>query len=848
MKKILLLFFAMLTCWSIAYAVPAKPGFTEFKQSDGSTISIQTVGDEFYSAFVTFDGLTVERNENGDWVYATTEEVTNIIAHDPVNRNAQEIAFVKERKEALKETAKMDESTRRLIRSVNNSRKMGEVPNIGTIRVPILLVQYTDIKMKHSLQDFQSHYTSGPNSAYQYFYDQSNGKFTPQFEVFGIYTLSNNREHYGGHGTYNNGSTTKDKGKGEMVAEAIQLAQNEGKIKWSNYDNNHDSECDVVVVVYAGVGEAQASTTHPESIWPSQWNLYSASYFGDGPGYQYYDNTYIDAFAVFNEIKGSNDNGTNLDGIGTFVHEFSHALGLPDFYETTYNYGYYGMGYWSLMCSGCYNGDGDVPVGYSAYEKNYFGWLTLIEPEPNTQYTLQAMNQGSEATDQAIKIVSDLNPNEFYILENRRRQRWDSDIANDGLLISHVTYSKARWQNNTVNNESVQLMTIAPADNTLSRSNESGDLWGNGKSDFTDTSTPAAKLYMTASGNITGNAGYLGKPVTEIKKNSDGTVSLWFMKGQENRVPELLPANEDAIDLTEFKAEWTYPGDESLVKSYTLEVNQQGEYKLLENADFSHLSRVVQNNSMVNVYTYASQYLPNGWSAENPLYVDEEHIMPGYSLTTKPYDLTGFSEVTVEITGRYFSSYYNPARFQVSLNDEDSEIYSFTSGSDVTYRFKLPCQGINGEQLTIYVDNFPCFGNIKIYAGDATDADKMIAKAPVETGNEITRTITGITDKSYIVKNLLSGGTFSYKVKAVFTDGRESSWSNKVFVTLVKKNGLLGDVNEDGLVDVTDVTVLINHILGSTSSPFNAKNADIDGNDTLDVTDATLLINMILAL
>ena len=35
---------------------------------------------------------------------------------------------------------------------------------------------------------------------------------------------------------------------------------------------------------------------------------------------------------------------------------------------------------------------------------------------------------------------------------------------------------------------------------------------------------------MDAMGNITGKAGYLGKPVTEMVANKNGSVSFWYMK------------------------------------------------------------------------------------------------------------------------------------------------------------------------------------------------------------------------------------------------------------------------------------------------------------------------------
>ena len=70
-----------------------------------------------------------------------------------------------------------------------------------------------------------------------------------------------------------------------------------------------------------------------------------------------------------------------------FCHEFSHALGLPDLYGTDYySQDYYGMGSWSLMCNGSYNNDGYTPVGYTAYDKWFNGWIDEIpEATANTQ-------------------------------------------------------------------------------------------------------------------------------------------------------------------------------------------------------------------------------------------------------------------------------------------------------------------------------------------------------------------------------------------------------------------------------------------------------------------------------
>lgn len=75
--------------------------------------------------------------------------------------------------------------------------------------------------------------------------------------------------------------------------------------------------------------------------------------------------------------------------------------------------------------------------------------------------------------------------------------------------------------------------------------------------------------------------------------------------------------------------------------------------------------------------------------------------------------------------------------------------------------------------------------------------------------------------------------------------------SHKVYVLEVVrevggKQPRLGDVNNDDLVDVTDVTMLINFVLGGSSPEFHSDRADIDGNGLIDVTDVTLLISMVL--
>jgi hypothetical protein len=65
-------------------------------------------------------------------------------------------------------------------------------------------------------------------------------------------------------------------------------------------------------------------------------------------------------------------------------------------------------------------------------------------------------------------------------------------------------------------------------------------------------------------------------------------------------------------------------------------------------------------------------------------------------------------------------------------------------------------------------------------------------------------------------------------------------------INKIEHTATAGDANEDGKVDVNDVTTVINYILKKNPSPFNYDNANVNGDDTVSVMDVTLIIDMIL--
>lgn len=57
---------------------------------------------------------------------------------------------------------------------------------------------------------------------------------------------------------------------------------------------------------------------------------------------------------------------------------------------------------------------------------------------------------------------------------------------------------------------------------------------------------------------------------------------------------------------------------------------------------------------------------------------------------------------------------------------------------------------------------------------------------------------------------------------------------------------LKGDVNDDGVVNITDVIVLISYVTGNEVNPFNPLAADMNEDGGVNITDVTLLISMVL--
>lgn len=513
---------------SCAHAVPAKKGVKRtIKLADGTSVVAELKGDEFASYWQADDGKCYVQD-----IDSRTFKITD--KAQVVNRGL------------AKRQKANDERIKRFAKRGSKREITGAFSHFtGTKKGLIILVNFKDVKFgkTHTRTMFNNiankiGFTNSlgfKGSVKDYFLAQSNGQFELDFDVVGPYTLSQNMAYYGAH--------TKDGDvdakAGHMVLEACQMADKD--VNYKDYDWDGDGEVDQVFVIYAGFGEADGGSE--DTIWPHE-SMLSASTVGKR--YETKDGVNVNTYACGNENTYDMLGRSRINGIGTICHEFSHCLGYPDLYDTNYG-GNFGMGSFDLMCSGSYNGESFCPPNYSAYEKWIAGWITP------TVLDKPASVKGMQAQDvkygQAFVVYNDNNKNEYYLIENRQQNVgiWDKQLPASGMMITHVDYDENIWENNNVNtivnysnqygpeyaylDNDHQRLTIFHADNEegASANSQAGDLYPfNGNNSLTDTSSPAATIYQ---GGTT-----MGKPITNITQNEDGSIDFDFMGGSNDNI------------------------------------------------------------------------------------------------------------------------------------------------------------------------------------------------------------------------------------------------------------------------------------------------------------------------
>lgn len=543
MKRILFSIFAAGSFFA-ATAIPSFPGLIRFTQPDGSVIELQIVGDEHGHVTYSVDGHIVV-NADGWMEYADFDEagfpVPSGITVGRNNSSAmkmQDIRHPEQQKRWIEMV--MDNRAERLSKiagtcariavaadndsegndiddgrlvPLNFGRTSSSFPVLGEQKSIVILVEYQDVKFQYGDFDYFNRMLNEEGfsdfgslgSARDWFVFNSNRKFLPDFDVFGVVTLPKDRKYYGGNDRFGD-----DKNSHMMVLDAMRILDD--TVDFSQYDRDGDGIIDNVFVFYAGQGEHDSNIS--EAVWPHSWNMADAcpdeKFFFDGVQLLQYGCTceYPNGYQ-------------RPDGIGTFVHEFSHVIGLPDLYNTIYGGGFT-PGEWSVLDQGPYNNDRLTPPNYSSYEKCALGWVDMLPLAPGT---VEIPDFSDSNIAFALPTEKDC---EFFFFENRQQKGNDAFIPGHGMLVWHIDYNERAWDQNVINNNANhQRVDLIEADNKKSQSTRAGDAFpgASNVSEFTFSSQPALRSW--AKKNV-------GVNIVNIEETAGGTIRLNVEKNSDD--------------------------------------------------------------------------------------------------------------------------------------------------------------------------------------------------------------------------------------------------------------------------------------------------------------------------
>lgn len=498
MKRIII-FSLLVVCFvQTTFAIPAYPKPLKVKQADGSWLTIQMRGDEHGHYVLTSDGIPLVFNarqknyEYADWKDGKVQ-ASGIKAAEASERTAKVKAFVKSQdKSAILESFKRARlqqlqqtlSSRRNVSLKASSNpqkeKLNNFPTIGEVHSLVILVQFADTKFStvgsdahqffnNMLNEPGFTYSNGANgSARDFYLNSSNGRFQPQFDVIGPVTLPEKYSYYGA----NQGSSVDNPARLEQfVREACTLA--DPLVDFSQYDHNQDGYIDNIYFFYAGKGEADSGDGN--AIWPH------SAYYSDMAKDAGLSETSLklNGVEVGNYTCSNEINGTLITpqpaGIGTFVHEFGHVLGLADHYDVNYGITTFAPGSFDTMAQASYNNNGNTPAAFSAYERACLGWLdlTVLKNGVDTLNVLPDLNDSNKAY---MVPVGGTNDQEYFIMENRQQKGWDAFIPGHGMLLWHIDYDAKAWEKNELNITGThQRVDIVEADNKLTDNTRAGD-------------------------------------------------------------------------------------------------------------------------------------------------------------------------------------------------------------------------------------------------------------------------------------------------------------------------------------------------------------------------------------
>jgi hypothetical protein len=325
----------------------------------------------------------------------------------------------------------------------------------------------------------------------------------------------------------------------------------------------------------------------------------------------------------------------------------------------------------------------------------------------------------------------------------------------------------------------------------------------------------------SAAGSHSGSIAIASSGATSKSVSLSGTATAAALT---TYTPVMSAANSNYITSSSFRADWTDQTSSSNVSSYTLQVNKQG-----SSTPTTEVTLLGTINGSNYTGSYKTITLTSPWGGTNVKGGNNAVYTSGSSgkiTFTIPSGYSSNTTFSVQITT--VSGTYGSGNITVKSTQTSALGHSFSKGETYTWTVT----GKTGDVITIYSTDSsysPDMSLIKVYAGN-------INLNASETGDATSRTITGITNKYYTVSNLTAGATYTYKVKALYTDGTSSAWSNEQNVTLNEESPAATPT-----LTVTPTSLSMSAKVGGTkTATFKVTGADLTGNVTLTLSGASV--------
>ena len=642
-----------------ASAVPANPTPHVFTQPDGSQVTLRLCGDEFYHFTTTTDGYTVVQRSDGAWVYAIRNGATlapsAVVAHDIGERTADETTLTavtpmhltdlvaveasKQARAAAHHPQAGCEGTARCAPA--NGPQRATTFDVSKFRGLIILVEPSDVEFSmgdrtHEFYDTlvnaknftgfdYGDYGQWTGSVRDYYYDNSWGKFDPEFDVVGPVKV--------------NYASTQFRAE---VTNAFQVALNKinKDVDFSRYDGDEDGCVDMVFFIVAGYGSNYAGNNEG-FLWPHMG--YQLSTFK-------YDQKFLRKYACSVEIGGNEGYGY-VDGVGTICHEFSHVLGLEDLYDT--DYGTNGLahhpGGWDIMASGSFLNNGRTPPGYSFYERYSLSFATPKHITNEGTYILTSLGDSNEGL-----ILRTPVDNEFFIMENRQKtSKWDAYLPGHGLLVTRVDSTNTMvWHNDQINTNAKHMYyELLRAGNSKTGDLASDPFPGTmGITRLTNTTQPNLRTWDRTPNPLT---------ITDIAEQ-DGVITFQAAKPAPLKAIaetfDLLPiTDETPIEVQGDIAKW------KLAQCHTTEISDNNHAVVMKNPsvllmltpvyyDIQEISFDVDNTSSNNAKLQLQYTTDNGNTWINCIAPTGEELMEidGNTTLTSSWMVTSTADKPIQ--------------------------------------------------------------------------------------------------------------------------------------------------------------------------------------------------------